>query len=114
MVINQGDDYIFQLVLKDAEGEVLDLTGCTYECKVRESAESSNPIVEAVCDVLSPKHGLVEVHFRDEDTAQIDTDGDTYDDTSEYVYDIIQTTPEGHRTRILQGMFYVSPGISYH
>ena len=114
LIINQGDDFVFQIVLKDGQDNPIDITGCTYECKVRETAEDENVTITSQCSLLEPTKGLLEVHFKNEDTAKIDTDGDTYEDVSEYTYDVIQTTPYGERTRVLQGMFYVSPGISYH
>lgn len=114
IIINQGDDFIFQIQLKDGQDNPIDITGCSYECKVRETAEEENVILSSQYRLVEPTKGLLEVHFKNEDTAKVDTDGDTYEDVSEYTYDVIQTSEEGQRTRVLQGMFYVSPGISYH
>lgn len=114
IIIIQGDDFIFQIQLKDGQDNPIDITGCSYECKVRETAEEENVILSSQYRLVEPTKGLLEVHFKNEDTAKVDTDGDTYEDVSEYTYDVIQTSEEGQRTRVLQGMFYVSPGISYH
>lgn len=107
LVVNQGDDFSFQLVIKDAQKEPVDITGFSYVCKVRENAESETVLAEAECTTPEPQHGLVEVSFTHEVTSQIDTDGS-------YYYDVVQINASGKHERILQGPFLVSPGISYH
>ena len=106
LVVNQGDDFSFQLVIKDAQKEPVDITGFSYVCKVRENAESET--------TPEPQHGLVEVSFTHEVTSQIDTDGSYYGELASYYYDVVQINASGKHERILQGPFLVSPGISYH
>ena len=57
---------------------------------------------------------MVDFYFPSELTSKIDTEGLNYEEVGEYWYDILQTNKEGKKTRILQGRFIVSPGISYH
>lgn len=112
--INQGDDFILQLVIKDSNGNPSDITGNNYVLRVRETAQDTNVIVEGYAELLEPTEGLVEFHFRDEDTSTIPVEGDYYNEFSKYTYDIIQITPEREVTRLLNGMLFVSPGVSYH
>lgn len=114
LVVNQGDDFSFQLVIKDAQKEPVDITGFSYVCKVRENAESEIVLAEAECTTPEPEHGLVEVSFSHEVTSQIDTDGSYYGELASYYYDVVQINANGKHERILQGPFLVSPGISYH
>lgn len=114
ITINQGDDYPIQLVIKNKEGKPVDITDNEYVLRVRENAQESNVIIEAKAKLLYPEMGIVEFHFDNEDTALIPTEGEYYSDFSKYTYDIIQITPNGDVTRLLNGFLFVSPGISYH
>lgn len=114
LVVNQGDDFSFQLWIKDSHDAPVDITDYQFTLKVREDAENDQVLIEAVSTVVDASDGLVEFYFSSELTSQIDTEGLNYEEVSEYWYDILQTNKEGKRTRILQGRFVVSPGISYH
>lgn len=110
--INQGADYRFQLEIYNNDDTPKDITENTYVCRIREDAESDEVLAEAVATIISDN--IVEFHFRDEDTSQIDTDGLNYKETMECTYDILQITPEGEVTRLVNGFCNVSPGISHH
>jgi hypothetical protein len=116
ILINQGADYRIQFRLctgsKDNYSPV-DISGYTFECKIRESADSDDVIAEATCSIIDAKNGLMEVFFDDSVTGAIATDGEKYDDTSEFVYDVYAIEPNGDTTRIANGNCYVSPGVSY-
>ncbi len=36
LVINQGDDFVFQITIEDDKDKPVDLTGYSFVCKVRE------------------------------------------------------------------------------
>lgn len=114
LVVNQGDDFYFQLRIKDSEGKPINITDYQYVLKVRVDAEQDEVIIEAVATVLDGEQGLIDFHFTSKDTSLIDTEGLTYKEVGEYWYDVLQTDLEGRKTRVLQGPFIVSPGISYH
>ena len=114
LVVNQGDDFSFQLRIKDSQDAPVDITDYQFTLKVREDAESDQVLIEAVSTVVDATHGLVEFYFPSELTSKIDTEGLYYEEVGEYWYDILQRNKEGKKTRILQGRFIVSPGISYH
>ena len=114
LVVNQGDDFSFQLRIKDSHDAPVDITDYQFTLKVREDAESDQVLIEAVSTLLNAPDGLVEFSFPSELTSKIDTEGLNYEEVGEYWYDILQTNKKGKKTRILQGRFIVSPGISYH
>lgn len=113
LTINQGDDFVFQIRLKYNDSDTHDITGNTYRCRVRESAKSDKVVIDADCTIVDAEQGLLEIHFKDEDTRNIKTTGSNYSTTSKYTYDLVEYKPNGTVTRLLQGMFYVSPGISW-
>ena len=114
LVVNQGDDFSFQLRIKDSHDTPVDITDYQFTLKVREDAESDQVLIEAVSTVVDAPDGLVDFYFPSELTSKIDTEGLNYEEVGEYWYDILQTNKERKKTRILQGRFIVSPGISYH
>ena len=116
ILINQGADYRMQVRLckgTKSEHTPIDITGYTFECKIRESADSDEVLGEAECHIVDAVTGLMEVFFDDSVTGQLPTEGTTYDETEQYVWDLYATAPEGDTTRILNGYCYVSPGVSY-
>ena len=114
ITINQGDDYSLQMVVSDSKNAPIDITGYTFACKVRETAENQEVIAEAECVIADAPKGVLNINFSSEVTGNIDTDGDYYGETNSYYYDVQQTNVNGRKERIVQGKFIVSPGISFH
>lgn len=116
ILINQGADFRMQVRLCTGTKNKyvpIDITGYIFECKIRESADSDEVLGEAKCHIIDAEHGLMEIFFDDSVTGQLPTDGTTYDETEQYVWDLYATVPEGDTIRILNGYCYVSPGVSY-
>lgn len=111
--VNQGDTFLMQLFIKDANNSPVDLSKSQFVFKVRETAQSTEAILEAICEVDLVDTGYVNITIPSELTSQIITDGEYYGETTELYYDIQQVS-NNMKTRILQGKFIVSPGISYH
>lgn len=101
LVVNQGDDFIFQLVIKDSDNKPVDITGFSYICKVREDAESDDVLAEAECTLYEPTKGIVEINFTSDVTSQIDIDGSYYGELASFYYDALQIDADGKRERIL-------------
>lgn len=116
ILVNQGADYRLQLRLCTGTKEnhtPIDITGYKFKCKIRETADSDEVLAEADCHIVDAKNGLMEIFFNDSVTGKIETDGQTYDATSKYVWDLYATEPEGDISRIMNGTCYVSPGVSF-
>lgn len=114
ITVNQGDDYSLQMIVSDGKNTPIDITGYTFACKVRETAENQEVIAEAECVIGDAPNGVLNINFSSEVTGNIDTDGDYYGETNSYYYDVQQTNVNGRKERIVQGKFIVSPGISFH
>lgn len=114
ITVNQGDDYSLQMIVSDSQNVPIDITGYTFACKVRETAESQEVIAEAECVISDATKGVLNINFSSNVTGNIDTDGEYYGETNSYYYDVQQTNKNGRKERIVQGKFIVSPGISFH
>ena len=112
--INQGDDFKFQIQVCTDDNTPIDISDYEFVCRVRETAEEEQIILEADYHIVQPKLGIVEFHFKDEDTSKIDTDGLDYSELNRYTYDVIQKDRQGNIIRLLNGYLFVSPGISWH
>ena len=112
--INQGDDFKFQIQVCTDDKIPIDISDYEFVCKVRETAEEEQIILEADYHIVQPELGIVEFHFKDEDTLKIDTDGLDYSELNQYTYDVIQKDRQGNITRLLNGYLFVSPGVSCH
>ena len=113
ITVNQGDDYSLQIIISDSQNVPIDITGYKFTCKVRETAESQEIILEAECVIHDAPNGILNINFSSNDTSNIDTDGEYYEETNSYYYDVQQTNTNGQKERIIQGKFIVSPGISF-
>lgn len=116
ILLNQGADYRMQVRLLTGtkeESTPVDITGYTFSCKVRESADDDAVTAEAQCNIIDAPNGLMEIFFDDAVTGQIDVDGQTYDETTDFVWDLYATAPEGDTLRIMNGTCSVSPGVSF-
>ena len=114
IIVNQGDDYSLQMIISDSHEVPINITGYKFTCKVRETAESQEVILEAKCVIHDAKNGILNINFSSSDTGNIDTDGEYYEETNSYYYDVQQTNINGQKERIIQGKFIVSPGVSFH
>ena len=114
IIINQGDDYSLQMIISDSKEAPIDITGYKFTCKVRKTAESQEIITEAKCVIHDAQNGILNINFSSSDTGNIDTDGEYYEETNSYYYDVQQTNTNGQKERIIQGKFIVSPGVSFH
>ena len=115
MVINQGEDYRFQLKLYTGTSESkapINITGYTFTCKVRKEAEDDDAIITAECTVQDSVNGLVEVHFKADDTDDASVDGTYYGELGKFTYDVFMKDTSGNESRVLCGYCYISPSVS--
>lgn len=111
--VNQGDTYTMQIIIKDEQKNPVDVSSDTFIFKVREAATSNDVLVEATCKPDNINIGQVNIVIDSDSMSQIPTDGEYYAEVSSYYYDI-QRVHGDNKTRIVQGKFIVSPGISFH
>lgn len=114
-VVPQGEDFIFQLKLYTGDStdkQPLDITGYQFRCEVREEAGDDTPTMTADCHIIDNVNGIVEIHFKADDSDSLELDGTYYGELSKYTYDVFEVDPAGIEKRILCGYLYVSPSVS--
>ena len=114
-VLPQGEDFIFQLKLytgTDADKQPINITGYKFRCEVREEAGDDSPAMTADCRIMDNVNGIVEIHFKSDDSDSLELDGSYYGELSKYTYDVFEVDADGLEKRILCGYLYVSPSVS--
>lgn len=103
LTIEQGVDFEITITVRNKNNVPLNLLGYSAESEVRKhySSTSSYPFSITFVDrengriALSMGHGITETLSE-----------------GRYVYDIVLTSPNDLRTRVIQGTVLVSPGVS--
>lgn len=115
IIINQGEDYRFQMKLfsgTDTNKVPMDITGYVFTCKVREEAGSDAVALTADCTILDSTTGTLEIHFKADDSDNLSLTGTYYGDLTQFVYDVFMKDTAGTEKRILCGYAYISPSVS--
>lgn len=114
-VVPQGEDFIFQLKLytgDSADKQPLNITGYQFRCEVREEAGDDSPAMTADCRIIDNVNGIVEIHFKADESDGLELDGGYYGELSQYTYDVFEVDLDGLEKRILCGYLYISPSVS--
>lgn len=112
ITIEQGTTFELALAIKNTDGSPKDLTGYTISGSIRTSAVSATVVEDFTCTITSAAAGLVTVGLTDSETSGIPTSGSTYDEYTEYVYDIETESGSGVIERLLNGKVFVSPEVT--
>lgn len=108
ITLEQGVDYNKSLVVKDALGSPLNLTGYSCRMQVRKYHFSDTVILEASSSngkiSIDPLVGVILINLSSADTESFNT--------LSAVYDMEIIAPSGKVTRILQGEVSCSPGVT--
>lgn len=111
--INKGDDTFFQVNITGEDGQPVDITGCLFKCKVKESATFNNTVFEGKTSIIDAPKGIIEIHFLNADGSKINIDGENFSELTQYTYDIIMKDKNGYITRIANGYVFVSPSVTW-
>lgn len=113
IVIEQGATFQLRVIVKDADGAVVDVTGWTGRGSLKLNAQATTSIADFVVDTTEdPPNGVVMVSMEATETDTIPTSGSKYTSYSKYQYDVELETPDGVVYRILNGIASVSPSIT--
>lgn len=112
IVIAQGADFDIQFELLEGEGDTpIDISGYKFYASIKASAEDTEAIAKMHQVDVDPKHGIVNLSLSAEETASIDTGGNSYKEWEELYWD--SNMFDGHDVkRICNGKAFISPGIS--
>lgn len=111
--INQGEDFLIKLVIKDENKNPVDISQDTFEGQIREKYDS-NSVAASFSFELGSETGEVFVKMSNTVTAAIPCAAATNSNkrpSTEFIYDIEQTK-SGIKKRILEGIVVVSPNVT--
>lgn len=104
LLINQGADYDATFTITNEDnGLPLNLAGYTAEAKIKKSYTSST-FSSFTLEFVDRISGIIKISLTDEQTALLVA--------RRYVYDILITSPNGVKTRVIEGIIEVSPGVT--
>ena len=112
IVIDQGSVFSLVVVLKDDDGVPLDLTGYTMRGQIRASCASATTIIAFTCTNTDPMLGQFTCSLTTAQTTALATTGATFDEYTEYVYDVEIVSASSVATRVLNGHAYLSPEVT--
>lgn len=112
IVIAQGADFDVQFELLEGEEDTpIDISDYKFYASIKASAEDTAVIAKMHQVDVDPKKGIVNLSLSAEETASIDTGGNSYKEWEELYWDVNMF--DGHDVkRICNGKAFISPGIS--
>ena len=102
LFVDQGATFATKLVLNDADGVPVDLTGYTASGQIRKHYTSSNATSFTVS--LTASTGSVVLSLSANATANLIS--------GRYVYDVEMVDTSGNVSRIIEGIVTVSPNVT--
>jgi hypothetical protein len=110
LAVQQGSDFNYGFTFKDENGDLIDLTGTTWEGKIRENFASASSLASFSFDTSALAVGFLGVILTDTQTAALVVPVGTPDDQRDVqigYYDV-ECTANGLTTRVLQGSIILS------
>ena len=104
IVVDQGSDYSVSVDVTDADGDALNLTGFTSKGQIRKTYSSSTAVDFAVTVANPATLGVLNVSLTNAQTNAMKA--------GRYVYDLEITSGSGVKTRVLEGQFEITPGVT--
>lgn len=104
LYIDQGTDFNAEITIYDDNNSPWDLTGYTGTAKIRKSYYSSTSIDFIVSFSLVRTNGTVILDLPSSVTSEMEH--------GRYLYDIVITNPSGKKTRVIEGIVTINPGVT--
>jgi hypothetical protein len=105
--LEQGSDFLTDLTLNDVNGNPYDLTDFTVESKAKTSYYSKNVVITFDASVADAANGIIMLAANNAVTANVSP-------RQKLVYDVIITdSNSGAKTRVLEGLIFVDPAVSF-
>jgi hypothetical protein len=98
--INQGTDYIDELLMVATDGSVVDVAGYTFTSQLRTSYVTANATDNINVQVTDSMNGICSILLPAANTSNIAAGA--------YVYDIVMVDTSGITTRIVKGQAIVT------
>jgi hypothetical protein len=103
LVIEQGTDFSATFTIKNSDSSPVNLLGFSGECNLKTSYYTNNSTPVGVTFVDRSK-GIIRLNLTDTVTTTLKP--------RRYVYDIVLTSPTGVKTRVIEGIATVTPGVT--
>lgn len=104
LYIDQGSDFNAQITIYDDNNVPWDLNGYTGSSKIRKSYYSSSSIDFTVSFAPIRTTGTVILDLSSSVTSTLEH--------GRYLYDIVITNPAGKKTRVIEGIVTINPGVT--
>lgn len=103
IVVDQGSTFTTYLSLSDTDGNVLDLTGYSAYGQIRKWYTSTS-YANLNITIPTPNTGFISIYLDANTTANMYP--------TKYVYDIDTVDEYGNVTRVIEGIFTVTPTVT--
>jgi hypothetical protein len=104
LYIDQGADFNAQLQIFDDNNAPWNLTGYTGQAKIRKSYYSTTSVDFTVSFLNDRTNGNIILELSSEKTSQMEQ--------GRYLYDVVITDPASKKTRVLEGIVTINPGVT--
>ena len=104
IVVDQGTDYSASIDITDTDGDTIDLTGYSAAGQIRKTYSSSTAVDFTVTIADPATSGVLNIGLSNAQTNQMKA--------GRYVYDVEITSSGGTKTRVLEGQFEITPGVT--
>ena len=103
LLLEKGTDFDATFNIQNEDNTTpLNLTGYTAEAKMRRSYYATTA-TNFIVDFVDRYNGILKISLTNVTTAGLDP--------RRYVYDIVLTSPQGIKTRVIEGVLEVTPGV---
>jgi len=104
LYIDQGTDFNAQVTVYDDNNAPWDLTGYGGIAKIRKSYYSSTSVDFTVSFNTFRATGIINLNLSSAQTSAMEY--------GRYVYDVIITNGAGKKTRVIEGIVTINPGVT--
>jgi len=103
--MNQGATFNTTLTLDDYTGAALNLTGFSVHSQARRSYIAANATITFTSTISDAANGVITLSLDGATSANVPA--------GRLVYDVVITDPTGIKTRVLEGLLFVSPTATH-
>jgi hypothetical protein len=104
LTLDAGTDFSSNIDLLADDGTAINVTGFTFESQVRKSYYSINATANIIVTTVDGTNGNLVLSLDSANTANIKP--------GIYVYDVLMTTDQNVKSRLVEGKLIVTPRVS--
>ena len=104
LVIEQGTDFSATFTIKNSDAAAVNLLGFTAEAKLKTSYYTSSAAIPFTVTFEDRSKGIIKISLTDTVTTALKA--------RRYVYDLVLTSASGVKTRFIEGIATVTPGVT--